>query len=185
MRNKAVFVDRDGTINIDGPYLSNPDKFEMYSGVGEGIKKLKENRFKIIIVTNQSGIARGYFTENDLADIHAKMKRDFKKFYVDIDGIYYCPHQPDDNCNCRKPKTSLFEKAIKDHDIDVKKSYMLGDKILDICAGNKIGVKTILIPSSDMRENFVPIKNERNNRPDYIAYDFRDAVKWIFKDLIH
>ena len=179
MKNKAVFVDRDGTINVDGPYLADPDKFEMYPGVGEGIKKLKENGFKIIVITNQSGIARGYFTEDDLAKVHDKMKKEFQKFNVELDGIYYCPHHPDGNCNCRKPKTELFEKAIKEHDIDVKKSYTVGDKIQDVEAGKKIGVKTILIPVSNTSEEIVGLKNRVEYSPDYIADDFANAVEWI------
>lgn len=182
MKNKAVFVDRDGTINVDGPYLSDPDKFMMYPGVGEGIKELKENGFKIIVITNQSGIARGYFTENDLAEIHAKMKREFKKFNVELDGIYYCPHHPDDDCNCRKPKTGLFDKAIKEHDIDVKKSYMLGDKDLDVVAGRNAGTKTILIPIPGITGDSVIEKNKNDLCPDYIARDFTDAIEWILKD---
>lgn len=179
MKNKAVFVDRDGTINVDGPYLADPDKFEMYPGVGEGIKKLKENGFKIIVITNQSGIARGYFTEDDLAKVHNKMKKEFQKFNVELDGIYYCPHHPDDNCSCRKPQTELFEKAINEHDIDVKKSYMLGDKIQDVEAGEKIGVKTILISVSITNEKKIRQNNTATHTPNYIATDFSKAVNWI------
>lgn len=181
MKNKAVFIDRDGTINFDVHYLDDPDKFEMYPGVGEGVKKLKENGFKIIVITNQSGIARGYFTEKQLSNIHEKMKKEFQKFDVVLDGIYYCPHHPDDNCNCRKPNTGLFEKAIKEHNIDVKKSYLLGDKILDIGAGKKISVRAILIPEPYIREELLSKKNEWEYKPDYIADDFMDAVEWILK----
>ena len=184
MKNKAVFIDRDGTINVDVHYLDNPDDFKMYPEVGEGVKKLKDNGFKIIVITNQSGLARGYFTENDLADIHAKMKREIQKYDVILDGIYYCPHHPDDNCNCRKPNIGLFEKAIKEHDIDVKKSYMLGDKILDIGAGKKVGITTILIPEPHIRDEFMSEKDEWEFNPDYISDDFMDAVEWILKEWI-
>ena len=181
MKNKAVFVDRDGTINVDVHYLDDPDKFEMYPGVQIGMKKLQENGFKIIVITNQSGIARGYFTEEQLSHIHERMKQEFQMFNVTLDGIYYCPHHPNDECNCRKPNTGLFEKAIAEHDIDVKKSYMLGDKILDIGAGKKIGVRTVLIPEPHVREDFLSQKNEWEHHPDYIADDFKDAVEWILK----
>jgi D,D-heptose 1,7-bisphosphate phosphatase len=174
MRNKAVFIDRDGTINIDGPYLSDPGKFQMYPGVGEGVGNLKKNGFKVIVITNQSGIGRGYFTEKDLIKIHEKMREEFQRFHTDVDGIYYCPHRPDDNCDCRKPKTKLFEQAIHDHGIDVKKSYMLGDTMQDVEAGKKIGVKTILIP-------VLPNENTGiyTHKPDYIATNFNKAVEWI------
>ena len=179
MRNKAVFIDRDGTINIDGPYLDDPDKFEMYPGVGEGVKKLKEDGFKIIVMTNQSGIARGYFTEEILSNIHERMEIEFNAFGVELDGIYYCPHHPDDDCDCRKPKTGLFEKAIEEHDIDVNQSYMVGDKILDVEAGQKIGVKTILVPEAHARDDFLSAKNEWKCHPDHVGDDFVDAVEWI------
>lgn len=181
MGNKAVFIDRDGTINIDGPYLDDPDRFEMCPGVGEGVKKLKENGFKIIVITNQSGIARGYFTEEVLLSIHDRMKIEFDLFGVKLDGIYYCPHHPDDNCDCRKPNTGLFEKAITEHDIDVNQSYMVGDKILDIVAGQKIGVKTILIPETHIRNELLSTKNEWECHPDYIGDDFVYVAKWIIK----
>lgn len=181
MKHKAVFVDRDGTINVDVHYLDDPDKFDMYPGVGEGIKKLKDKGFKIIVITNQSGIARGYFTEKQLSDIHETMKKEFQKFYVVLDGIYYCPHHPDDNCNCRKPRTGLFQKAIKEHDIDVTKSYMLGDKILDVCAGKKNGARAVLVPEPHIREELLSNRNEWEYDPDYIADDFMGAVEWILK----
>lgn len=181
MKNKAVFIDRDGTINVDVHYLDDPDKFQMYPGVDEGIKKLKENGFKIIVITNQSGIARGYFTEKQLSDIHERMKKEFQAFDVILDGIYYCPHHPDYNCNCRKPRTGLFEKAIDEHNIDVKKSYTIGDKSLDINAGKKIGTVTILIPELHIRDEILSEKNEWEYDPDYMADDFFDAVEWILK----
>jgi D-glycero-D-manno-heptose 1,7-bisphosphate phosphatase len=179
MKNKVVFVDRDGTINVDVHYLDDPDKFEMYPGVQRGVKKLQENGFKIIVITNQSGIARGYFTEEQLSAVHERMKQEFQSFNVTLDGIYYCPHHPDDKCNCRKPNNGLFEKAIQEHNINVKKSYMLGDKILDVGAGKKIGVGTVLIPEPHIREEFLSQINKFEYTPDYIADDFLDAVEWI------
>lgn len=181
MGNKVVFIDRDGTINIDGPYLDDPDKFEMYPGVGEGVKKLKDDGFKIIVMTNQSGIARGYFTEEVLSKIHERMEIEFDSFGVKLDGIYCCPHHPDDDCNCRKPKTGLFEKAIEEHDIDVNRSYMIGDKILDVEAGQKIGVKTALVPEAHVRDDFLSVKDEWGCYPDYVGDDFMDAVGWILR----
>lgn len=179
-KNRAVFVDRDGTINVDVHYLNDPNEFEMYPGVGEGVKRLKSNGFKIIIVTNQSGIGRGYFSERQLSDVHERMKIEFRKFGVELDGVYYCPHHPDDNCNCRKPNTGLFEKAIKEHNVDAGKSYVLGDKPLDVAAGKKIGARTVLIPEPHEREAILSEKNEWGCAPDYVADDFADAVEWIF-----
>jgi len=181
MNNKAIFVDRDGTISRDVLYLNSPDQFTMYPGVGPGIRTLKKKGYKIIVITNQSGIGRGYFTEQQLLSIHEKMAEEFQKFGVTLDGIYYCPHHPDDKCNCRKPRTGLFEQAITDHDIDVKKSFMIGDKILDIGAGKKAGTKTILIPEPHVRDDCLSNKSRWEYAPDYIADDFCDAVEWILK----
>jgi len=183
MKNKAIFIDRDGTINKDVHYLDDPEKFEFYPGIQVGVKRLQENGFKLIVITNQSGIARGYFTEKQLSDIHKRMKQEFQKYDVTLDGIYYCPHHPDEKCNCRKPNTGLFEKAIHEHNIDVKKSYMLGDKILDVGAGKKAGVKTILIPEPHVKNELLSKKNEWEYNPDYIAHDFLDAVKWILHEM--
>lgn len=179
MRNKAVFVDRDGTINIDVHYLSNLEQFEMYPGVGAGIRSLKDAGYMILVITNQSGVGRGYFSEEQLGMIHDRMRSEFLQHGVVLDGIYYCPHHPDANCNCRKPKTLMFEQAIRDLQIDVTSSFMLGDKILDIEAGKKAGVRTILIPEPHMREDCLARKSLWSCEPDFIADDFTDAVRWI------
>jgi len=179
MKNRAVFIDRDGTINVDTHYIGDPDRFVMYKGVGEGVRRLKDMGYLIIVVTNQSGIARGYFTIEDLMKVHERMEYEFASFGVRLDGIYYCPHHPDDGCPCRKPNTALFEQAIKEHNIDVAGSFMIGDKELDIIAGKRIGLKTILIPELDMRENLAQNINEWQHRPDYIADDFLSATEWI------
>jgi D,D-heptose 1,7-bisphosphate phosphatase len=181
MKNKTIFIDRDGTINVDVHYIDDPEKFEMYSGVGTGLRRLQENGYKIIVVTNQSGIGRGYFTEKQLSDIHSRMRQEFQKFSVTLDGIYYCPHHPDDRCNCRKPNTELFERAVNEHDVNIKKSFMLGDKILDICAGEKMGLRTVLIPEPQERSEILSKKQEWDCKPDFLADNFLDAVAWILK----
>ena len=146
MGNKVVFVDRDGTINVNVEYLDDPDNFQMYPGVAEGIKLLRDKGFKIVVVTNQSGISRGFFTEETLEKIHKRMNKELLEKGATVDAIYYCPHHPEDKCNCRKPKTELFEKAIKDFDVDVNNSYIIGDRMLDIEAGSKMNLKTVLVP---------------------------------------
>jgi histidinol phosphatase-like enzyme len=103
------------------------------------------------------------------------------RYGVTVDGIYYCPHHPDEGCACRKPGTGLFENAIRDHEIDVSLSYMLGDKILDIEAGRNVGVTTILIPEPQLRDDCLARKHTWTCNPDFIADDFADAVKWILK----
>jgi len=179
MGNKAVFVDRDGTINVDVHYLHDPGQFQMYPGVGEGLRSLKEAGFKIIVITNQSGIGRGYFTEEQLKKVHDRMKSDLHHFGVTLDGIYVCPHHPEERCNCRKPRTGLFERAIKDNNIDLTGSFMIGDKSLDVEAGKKIGVQTILIPEPHIRGECLSKQYLWGAFPDFIANDFLAAVDWI------
>lgn len=174
---KTVFIDRDGTINVNLGYLDNPDNFQIYPGVAEGIKLLQDNGFKIIVITNQSGISRGFFTKEILEKIHKKMMKELSKKGASIDGLYYCPHHPDDNCNCRKPKTGMFEEAIKDHKIDVTESYVIGDRMLDVEAGYKLGCKTVLVP--ERKEMVKKERGESKIEPNYICDDFYSAVLWI------
>lgn len=180
MGDKAVFIDRDGTINVNVEYLDNPQNFQMYPGVGEGIKKLQESAFKIIVITNQSGIARGFFSEKTLEEIHRRMIKELLAKGASVDAIYYCPHHPEDNCDCRKPKTGLFEKAVKDHGIDVFKSYLIGDRMLDVEAGHKMGLKTVLIP--EKKEMVRREMAQSEIKPDYLCNDFYSGVEWILKN---
>jgi len=179
MGNRAVFIDRDGTININYGYINNPNDFKMYPSVAKGIKLLQENGFKIIIITNQSGIARGHFSEKTLEEIHKKMKKDLSKEDAMVDAIYYCPHHPDEKCNCRKPNPGMLEKAIKDFDIDIEKSFIIGDRMLDVEVGKKVGCKTVLIPED--KELVEKEMQESDEEPDYISNDFYNGTIWISK----
>jgi D-sedoheptulose 7-phosphate isomerase len=143
----AVFLDRDGTIVRDVPYCSKPGDLELLPGAGRSIKLLNDAGFKVILITNQSGISRGYFSEETLKDIHRKLKTDLNRFEAHLDGIYYCPHHPDQGCNCRKPKAGLILQAAREHGLDLASSFMIGDKIQDVEAGAVAGCKCILIDS--------------------------------------
>lgn len=143
---KAVFLDRDGTINVNKPeYLHRIEDFKFIPRVLPALKKLSQTNYKIIIVTNQSGIGRGYFTERNLKNLHSWMLNQLKKEKIRIDKIYYCPHHPRQNCACRKPKTVLIEKAARDFGIDLSKSWIIGDDEKDILMGKEVNLKTILI----------------------------------------
>lgn len=180
MGNKAIFIDRDGTINVNFGYISNPSDFKAYPSVSKGIKLLRDNDFRIIVITNQSGIARGYFSEETLDKIHQRMENILAEQGAATDAIYYCPHHPNDKCNCRKPNTGLFEKAIEDFDIDVKNSFIIGDRMLDIEAGYKIGCKTVLIPED--KEKIKKEMSKSDIDPDFICDDFLSGVKWILNN---
>lgn len=152
---KAIFLDRDGTLNPDPGYISNPDDFNLFPGVGESLKKLKDAGYLLILITNQSGIARGLISTEQLNSIHRKLSIILNKYEVKLDAIYYCPHHPDfpdskgiAECNCRKPKPGLILKALADWNIDVESSYMLGDKLSDINTGINSGIKPVFIGNS-------------------------------------
>jgi histidinol-phosphate phosphatase family protein len=170
--NRAVFIDRDGTVAKDVPYCSRPEDFELLPKVGEGIRLLNESGFKVIMVTNQSGIARGYFTEGMLGRIHNKMRQDLAQYGAHIDAIYYCPHHPDDGCECRRPKPALIYRAAKEHDIELNSSFFIGDQGHDVEAGHSAGCKTALISPAGASK-LSPLQ------PDFVACDFCEACHWV------
>ena len=176
MENRAIFLDRDGTIARDVHYCQRPKDFELLPTVPEAIKLLNEHGFKVVVITNQSGVARGYFTEETLAQIHKKMIEELAKHGAKLDGIYYCPHHPDQGCSCRKPKTVLFHKAAKEFDIDFSLSYVVGDTQMDIDAGKALGCKTILLTTGPTEGNDVI------DSPDYTANDLLEAAQWIIRN---
>ena len=180
MGNRAVFVDRDGTINVNYGYISSPDNFKMYPGIVKGIKLLNESGFKVIVITNQSGIARGYFSKEALKEIHDKMEKELAEKGASVDAIYYCPHHPDENCDCRKPETGLFKMAKDDFDIDYKKSFVVGDRMLDVEAGYKLGCKTILVPED--KDKVKKEQEKSNAKPDFICDNFYSGIKWIISN---
>ena len=138
--NKAIFLDRDGTINIDKDYIYKVSDFEFIDQAPEALKLLQDGGFQLIIITNQSGIARGYYTEEDYEKLNDWLLKTLTEQYgVNITASYFCPHHPEavvekyrKNCNCRKPKLGLFERAIAEHDIDLSSSYAIGDKLRDL-----------------------------------------------------
>lgn len=138
--NKAVFLDKDGTINVDKGYVYKIEDFEFIPGVKEGLKILQNLGYKLIVITNQSGIGRGYYTDNDAKKMFNYMIEELLRENIKIDDILYCPHTDKDKCNCRKPKLQLFYKAKEKFDIDFSKSYAIGDKLrdLEICKKEKI-----------------------------------------------
>lgn len=163
--NRAIFLDRDGTINVEKNYLYRIEEFEYISGVIEGLKILQELDFRLIIITNQSGIARGYYTEDEFLDLNMWMMQDFRKKGIHIENVYYCPHHPNAvisqykrDCRCRKPQLALFEQAIEDYNIDIRKSYAIGDKLRDlkICES---GCRGFLVGYNEEENIITEIKN--------------------------
>lgn len=155
----ACFFDRDGVLNIDKNYLYKIEDFEWQEDAMQAIKFLKEQGYFIAVVTNQSGIARGYYTERDMHALHDHMQCELGKIGVTIDAFYHCPHLPNAEvaayaleCDCRKPAPGMILRAIAEHGIDPTKSFMIGDKQRDIDAGNAAGVKGYLYKSGSLLE---------------------------------
>ncbi len=166
---KAVFLDRDGTININEPeYTHKKEDFNLFKETVPALKKLSKTDYKIIIITNQSGIAKGYCTEAEVKNLHKWMTAEFKKKGIRIDGIYYCPHGPDDNCLCRKPKPGMLLNAGVDFGLNLSKSWFIGDGKVDVMAGREANVKTIKIGEKMPKD----LKLE----PNYYARNLLDAV---------
>ncbi|MCI4348778.1 MAG: HAD family hydrolase [Thermoplasmata archaeon] len=170
---RAVFVDRDGTINPDLKYLRDADRLEVYRGVSEGVRLLREHGFLAVCVTNQSGVERGFYTEADVDRIHGRVNEILARGGTAIDRFYYCPHAPETGCRCRKPGTLLFERASAELGISFASSAILGDRSIDIEAGEKLGMLTVLVPSRGHEEEVLRECKERGVRPDLVAPSFR------------
>ena len=147
----AVFFDRDGTLNVDKEYLYRIEDFEWMEDAPQAIRWANQEGFLVIVVTNQSGVARGYFTEDDVRRLHEWMNEDLARAGAHIDAFYYCPHLPNGRvdayakeCNCRKPKPGLIERACADFDIDREASIMIGDKPRDVECAEAAGVRGVL-----------------------------------------
>jgi len=187
MKNKnnkmfpALFLDRDGTINHDKNYLSDAKQLKLYKNIEKPLLKFRKMGFKIVIVTNQSGIARKYFTVTNLKQINSKLIEMLKDLKVKVDGMYYCPHGPDDDCDCRKPKIGMALKAAKDLNIDLKKSYMIGDSVRDYLFGYNFGGKGILVLTGHGKKQFEKVKNEKQ-KPLAVVKNLNQALKVIIND---
>lgn len=148
MSQPAVFLDRDGVINEDREYVHTIDEFKFIDGVIETCQKLKQQGYLLVVVTNQSGIGRGMFTEEQFMQLTEWMDWSLADRGVDLDGIYFCPHTPEADCACRKPKPGMLLDAAKELDIDMANSYMVGDKVADLEAGRAAGVGTVVLVRS-------------------------------------
>ena len=175
---KAVFLDRDGTINVDVGYLSDPEGLVFIRGAKEGVRLLKDNGFFVFIVTNQSGVGRGYFSLKNLSAVNEKMLHGFSKEGIHIDGIYYCPHHPRERCRCRKPQPKIVKDIAQEFKIDLERSYFIGDKLIDVQTGKNAGCRTVLI---NAETSFLIEKEDDWTAPDYVAKDLREAARWVIK----
>ncbi|MGD9160548.1 MAG: D-glycero-beta-D-manno-heptose 1,7-bisphosphate 7-phosphatase [Desulfobacteraceae bacterium] len=189
MKRPAIFIDRDGTINEQMGYINHLSRFNILPGVPEAIKLLNENNYLVIVVTNQSGIARGYFSIELVEEIHTYMKDSLKKEGAEIDAVFFCPHYPgsrlkeyDIKCGCRKPNTGMIRQALDKFDIDLTQSYMIGDHYTDLEFASNANIKSIMVKTGYGLGEVDHILPALPYQPEYIADDLLDAVKWIIDD---
>lgn len=189
----AVFLDRDGTINEEVGYLDSIDKLKLFANTAKAIKMINESSMKAVVVTNQSGIARGYFSEEFVETVHTRIQKILKAKGAFIDAFYYCPHHPTEgfgtykqSCACRKPEAGLLIAAAQDMNIDLTRSYVVGDMVKDIQVASKVGAKGILVKTGYGVKNTIrkelTFGSPEIYRPSHIAEDILDAVKWIMND---
>ncbi|MCZ7572107.1 MAG: HAD family hydrolase [Ardenticatenaceae bacterium] len=152
MKHRAIFLDRDGTLVHPRHYPSRPEELHLYDGIRPELRRLQAAGFRLVMITNQSGIARGYFTEGDLQRMHEHLAGELARFGVSLDAIYYCPHHPDGvipelaiRCLCRKPQPGMLRRAAAELDLDLERSWFIGDILDDVEAGNRAGCRTILV----------------------------------------
>lgn len=176
---KAVFFDRDGTLIHEKPgtYLSDPDKVRLYAPVPAALKRMAKAGFHFFIVSNQSGIGRGYFTAKEVHAVHARLQQLLEP--IKIEEIVFCPHAPQQPCNCRKPATELGEKLIKKYHIDPRRSFMVGDKKADVLFGQTLGLRAVLMTTANGKNH---LKKYPELKPDFVASDMRSAASYILKE---
>ncbi|MCD6418723.1 HAD family hydrolase [bacterium] len=181
---KAVFVDRDGTLIVEKGFLSDPDGVEVIPGAIEAVKKLNDEGFAVIVVSNQSGVARGYFGEDAVVKVNDRVKSLFAEGGAKIDALYYCPHYANGSveeyaidCPCRKPGTGMVEKAVRE--LNVVPAFVIGDRKSDVELGKNLGVPAVLVLSGYGREQ----PDEVVKMADFVAEDISSAVDWILNSL--
>lgn len=186
----GVLLDRDGTINEQMGYINHVSRFVMLPDAASAIKKLNARGVPVAVVTNQSGLARGYFPEELLDQVHDKMNRALADEKAHVDGIFICPHHPEAkeekyrvDCTCRKPKTGLFDQASASLDIDLKMSYLVGDRWSDLKAAVKCGAIPVLVLTGYGAGDFEYIGPTQEVQPAFVAKNLTEAVEWILEDM--
>ncbi|MBI4209614.1 MAG: HAD family hydrolase [Deltaproteobacteria bacterium] len=150
-KDKAIFIDRDGTVCEEMGYINHISRFRIFPWTAEAIRKVNESGFKAILITNQAGVARGFFPESFVCETHEILKEHLRKEGAHFDGVYYCPHHPEgnppyrENCRCRKPKTGMIEQAVKEHGLDLPQCCLIGDQSIDLQLAQNVGIQSILV----------------------------------------
>jgi D-glycero-D-manno-heptose 1,7-bisphosphate phosphatase len=186
MSNAAVFLDRDGTLNEDPGYLGDPEKVMLFPNTGKALSILKNQlKLKLIVISNQSGVARGLISEEDVKKVNSRINELLKDENAEIDAFYYCPFHPEfstpEESRCRKPSPDLVYRAAEEMDLDLSRSYFIGDTEGDILCGINAGLKTVLVKTGYGQESFYILQKE-NKIPTFVAGDILEAANYIYKD---
>ncbi|HEY3038846.1 MAG TPA: HAD family hydrolase [Pyrinomonadaceae bacterium] len=191
MKRRAVFIDRDGTISEEVGYINHLSRFRLFPYAASAVKHLNENGWLAIVITNQAGVARGYFSEDTIRKVHTAMTNQLAGNDACLDAIYYCAHHPSVgkppyrlDCGCRKPKPGLISRAARDFDIDLEKSWMVGDRYSDVELARNAGVKSMFVLSGYGRGEWEHQRAEWKEQPDVIAEDLLEAVRLIVSDSV-
>lgn len=186
----AVFLDRDGTVNEQMGYINHISRFHLLPEAGRAIKLLNDHKIPVVVVSNQSGLARGYFPKELLNQVHEKMDLLLAQEGAHIDGLYYCPHHPEAkemqyriDCNCRKPKTGMLLQAADEMNLDLSLSFVVGDRWSDIKCADRAGCSSVLVLTGYGRGDYEYIGPDQDIQPSHVAENLFDSVKWILTKL--
>ncbi|MCZ6695366.1 MAG: HAD family hydrolase [Acidobacteria bacterium] len=188
MSRRAIFIDRDGTISEEVGYVNHLSRYRLLPRSAEALRLARQAGYLTVMVTNQAGVARGYFPESLVLEVHEKLVGLLREAGAELDGIYYCPHHPHEGappyrqqCGCRKPLPGLIERAIKDLEIDPEVSYIVGDSWIDIEAGGRAGMQGVLVLTGYGRGLLEHQKERLTTKPAHVATDLLEAVRWIIE----
>ncbi len=182
--NIAVFVDRDGTLNEDHGYVTSPEQLVVFPGVLQALARLNQLGVRVILLTNQSAIGRGFMTAQDFQRIHQKLEDLLSAQDGKLDAVYYCPHHPDEGCACRKPNIAMIQEAAEYFSLDLSLCYVVGDKCSDLEAAHRAGAQGLLVMSSDYSDAAVRGHDAGQFSIAHVAESFVQAVDWIEEDLL-
>lgn len=183
---RAIFIDRDGTLNEENGYISHPTQLKLYDFAFEAIRHINHSGWKAIVATNQSGVARGYFSEAQLAEVHVNLNHLLKANDTYLDAIYYCPHHPNEGefpyhqeCLCRKPRPGLLHQAERDFELALAECFVIGDRYIDIECARRVGAKSVLVLTGYGRKEYELGRSAWPQAPNFVAEDLLAAVTWI------
>ena len=187
---RAVFFDRDGTLNEEIGYLNHPRHLQLYPFAGEAVRLVNRANLLAIVVTNQSGVGQGLFEESLLEKVHRRLSREIRVAGGRLDAIFYCPHHPQAalknyrlNCHCRKPSPGMLERAAAQFGIELEKSFVVGDRLLDIQMGHQVGARSVLVLTGFGQEEREWGRAVWQQQPDHVSADAYEAVRWILQHL--